>query len=62
MGYSGSGIYSDPATEKLLPTNGTLGRVNPIPKPNRTGQYSNRQSGDHEMIDYGPASYVPGDR
>jgi len=56
--------YTDPAGEKLLPQNGTLNtmnRTNPLPKPHRTGDYHHHH-GDQEMIDYGPASYVPGDR
>ena len=35
-------------------------RANPVPKPDRTGDY--HRMGDHQMVDYGPASYVPGDR
>jgi len=54
------GYNTDPAGEKLLPPNGTLNRANPVPKPDRTGDY--HRMGDHQMVDYGPASYVPGDR
>jgi len=67
--------YTDPAGEKLLPQNGTLktlNRTNPLPKPHRTGEYGHHhhhhqhggQAGEpgQEMADYGPASYVPGDR
>jgi len=54
--------YTDPAGEKLLPPNGTLNRANPLPKPHRTGEYGMVSQSDQEMLDYGPASYVPGDR
>jgi len=54
--------YTDPAGEKLLPQNGTLNRANPLPKPHRTGEYGVVTQTDQEMLDYGPASYVPGDR
>ena len=48
-----------------------LARTNPLPKPHRTGEYSHHHHHQHggqagepgqEMADYGPASYVPGDR
>ena len=35
-------------------------RANPVPKPDRTGDY--HRVGEHQMVDYGPASYVPADR
>jgi len=54
--------YTDPANEKLLPQNGSLHRPNPVPKPHRTGQYGGNINTEQEMLDYGPASYVPGDR
>ena len=40
-------------------------RTNPLPKPHRTGDYGHHHHGHdqgQEMADYGPASYVPGDR
>ena len=37
-------------------------RANPLPKPHRTGEYGMVSQTDQEMLDYGPASYVPGDR
>ena len=43
-------------------------RTNPLPKPHRTGDYGHhhphghQHDQGHEMADYGPASYVPGDR
>jgi len=54
--------YADPAGEKLLANQGTLPRTNPLPKPPRQGEYGILPQTEHELAEYGPASYVPGDR
>ena len=37
-------------------------RTNPVPKPPRAGEYGILPTSDQELTEYGPASYVPGDR
>merc|ERR1719317_1074661 len=55
--------FTDPLSDPVpYPQNGTLSRANPLPKPHRTGEYGVVTQTDQEMLDYGPASYVPGDR
>ena len=37
-------------------------RTNPVPKPPRGGEYGILPQSEQELAEYGPASYVPGDR
>jgi len=54
--------YADPAGEKLLAHQGTMPRTNPVAKPPRGGEYGILPTSDQELAEYGPSSYVPGDR